>query len=44
MNTSICLLSPAEQQLRLQKLNPAGPMIFCDPANLFYLTGCIFAG
>ena len=44
MNTSICLLSPAEQQLRLQKLNPAGPMIFCDPANLFYLTGRIFAG
>lgn len=44
MNTSICLLPAAEQELRLKKLNPSVPMIFCDPANLFYLTGRIFAG
>lgn len=44
MNSSINLLPPGEQELRLAKLNPAAPMLFADPANLFYLTGRIFAG
>ncbi len=44
MNSSINLLPPGEQQLRLAKLNSAAPMLFADPANLFYLTGRIFAG
>lgn len=44
MNSSINLLPPGEQELRLAKLNPSAPMLFADPANLFYLTGRIFAG
>ncbi len=44
MNSSINLLPPGEQELRLAKLNPEAPMLFADPANLFYLTGRIFAG
>lgn len=44
MNTSINLLPDGEQQMRLAKLNVDAPMLFSDPANLFYLTGRIFAG
>lgn len=44
MNDNVCLLSPAEQQLRLNRLNLKQPALICDNANLFYLTGRVFAG
>lgn len=44
MNNNVCLLSPAEQQLRLERLKLSCPALICDNANLFYLTGRVFAG
>lgn len=44
MKNNVCLLSPAEQQLRLSRLNLSAPTLICDNANLFYLTGRVFAG
>jgi len=44
MNTDICLLPAAEQALRLSRIGVEEPTLVCDNANLFYLTGRIFAG
>ncbi len=44
MNNNVCLLSPAEQQLRLILFNLKQPALICDNANIFYLTGRVFAG
>ena len=44
MNNNICLLSPEEQSLRLSRLCVDVPMLIADNANLFYLTGRVFAG
>ena len=41
---NICLLSAAEQALRLDRLGLAAPALIADNANLFYLTGRVFAG
>lgn len=44
MNTDICLLPKAEQALRLSRIGVEVPTLVCDNANIFYLTGRIFAG
>lgn len=44
MNNNVCLLSATEQQLRLSRLKLTAPALICDNANLFYLTGRVFAG
>jgi Xaa-Pro aminopeptidase len=44
MTNNICLLSAQEQKLRIERLNPQTPMLIADNANLFYLTGRVFAG
>lgn len=44
MNNEICLLSPAEQRLRISRLNLKGSALITDNASIFYLTGRIFAG
>ncbi|MCX4331183.1 MAG: Xaa-Pro peptidase family protein [Muribaculaceae bacterium] len=44
MNSDICLLSHAEQALRLSRIGVSEPTLVCDNANLFYLTGRIFSG
>lgn len=44
MNNEICLLTPEEQALRLSRVGVTEPTLVCDNANLFYLTGRVFAG
>ncbi len=41
---NICLISADEQQRRLARINVGQPTLVCDNANLFYLTGRVFAG
>lgn len=44
MKQQICLLSAAEQQRRISKIKLEHPALIADNANLFYLTGRVFAG
>lgn len=44
MNHNITLISADEQRLRLSRLSLECPALVCDNANIFYLTGRIFAG
>lgn len=41
---NVCLLPEGEQQQRIERLNPAAPVLIADNANLFYLCGRVFAG
>lgn len=44
MTQPLLLLTPAEQQLRLSRIELDGPALIADNANLLYLTGRVFAG
>lgn len=41
---SVCLLPAAEQRRRIDALGLDCPALICDNANLFFLTGRVFAG
>ena len=44
MNSEICIIPAQEQALRIAKLGLEVPTLITDAANLFYLTGRVFAG
>lgn len=44
MNNNICLLTASEQAARIAKIAPECPTLVADNANIFYLTGRVFAG
>ena len=44
MNNNLLQITPEEQALRVAKLQLTTPTLIVDNANLFYLTGRVFAG
>lgn len=44
MTTQLQLLSPAEVELRVSRMQLEAPALIADNANIFYLTGRVFAG